>query len=138
MQNYLDASNRRFYTARGIPYRREYLLHGPPGTGKTSLSLVLAGFFGLELYLVHVPTVQSDYALQALFASLPPSCIVPLEDIDAVGLKRESAKAVNDENTDVVTKKVIKRKPPRSSCTLSGLLNIIDGVASQEGKRIPL
>jgi chaperone BCS1 len=37
IKNYLDPSTRRFYTTRGIPYRRGYLLHGSPGSGKTSL-----------------------------------------------------------------------------------------------------
>lgn len=49
IRSYLDVSTRKFYNARGIPYRRGYLLHGPPGTGKTSLSLALAGYFGLDL-----------------------------------------------------------------------------------------
>jgi chaperone BCS1 len=28
-------SSRTWYLDRGIPYRRGYLLHGPPGTGKS-------------------------------------------------------------------------------------------------------
>jgi chaperone BCS1 len=31
--DYVDPKTRRFYADRGIPYRRGYLLHGPPGTG---------------------------------------------------------------------------------------------------------
>lgn len=61
-------------------------LHGPAGTGKTSLSLALAGLFGLELYLLHVPSVEGDAELERHFSALPPQCFILLEEIDAVGI----------------------------------------------------
>ena len=36
-------NNPRWYTERGIPYRRGYLLYGPPGCGKSSYITALAG-----------------------------------------------------------------------------------------------
>lgn len=33
IKDYLHPSTRRWYSNRGIPYRRGYLFHGPPGTG---------------------------------------------------------------------------------------------------------
>jgi ATP-dependent 26S proteasome regulatory subunit len=38
-----------WYTKRGIPHRRGYLLYGPPGTGKTSMIQAVAVSF-LLLY----------------------------------------------------------------------------------------
>ncbi|KAK3296374.1 BCS1 N terminal-domain-containing protein [Chaetomium fimeti] len=136
--NYLDVNTRKFYNRRGIPYRRGFLLYGPPGTGKTSLSLALAGRFGLELYLLHMPGVHNDSTLEKLFTALPPRCLVLLEDIDAVGVKRRSRNHDSDDsNSDSDSDKSDSESDldrGRSNCTLSGLLNVLDGVASQEGR----
>ena len=137
--NYLDVNTRKFYNRRGIPYRRGFLLYGPPGTGKTSLSLALAGRFGLELYLLHMPSVRDDSVLEKLFTALPPRCLVLLEDIDAVGIKRRTRRPDNDSSDDSDGKDDDESSDSdndrgRSSCTLSGLLNVLDGVASQEGR----
>lgn len=135
--NYLDVNTRKFYNGRGIPYRRGFLMYGPPGTGKTSLSLALAGRFGLELYLLHMPSVRDDDALEKLFTALPPRCLVLLEDIDAVGIKRRMTKSDSsdeDSDKDSDDSESDGGYRGRSSCTLSGLLNVLDGVASQEGR----
>jgi chaperone BCS1 len=111
------------------------------GTGKTSLSLGLAGYFGLELYLCRLPSIREDNELERLFTALPPRCIVLLEDIDAVGTKRRGhgppelpkndGENKNEEDSDDEDDKLFDS---RSRCTLSGLLNVLDGVASQEGR----
>ncbi|TGJ78956.1 hypothetical protein E0Z10_g9809 [Xylaria hypoxylon] len=121
IKKYLNPRRRLFYSENGIPYRRGYLLHGPPGCGKSSLSLALAGFFGLDMYIVNLASVY-EYELEALFATLPARCFVLLEDIDAVGFRRK------DGDTDTG-----RRGGPGSSrqrCSLSSLLNVLDGVAS--------
>ncbi|KAL2158178.1 hypothetical protein VTH06DRAFT_4746 [Thermothelomyces fergusii] len=138
IEKYLDVNTRKFYNKRGIPYRRGYLLYGPPGTGKTSLSLALAGRFGLELYLLHMPSVRDDSSLERLFAALPPRCIVLLEDIDAVNIKhrqrtRDPDSSDSGDDSDQ-SSSGRNGSPERSRCTLSGLLNVLDGVASQEGR----
>lgn len=128
VERYHHPSTRLFYARRGVPYRRGYLLYGPPGTGKTSFSLALAGHFQIDLYMVSLTSMQlTDEGLSRLFDCLPPKCIVLLEDVDSAGIERENSKT--EEDTDKVKK---KRKKPQ--VTLSGLLNTIDGAASQEGR----
>lgn len=132
------------------------MFHGPPGTGKTSLSFALAGIFGLDIYcisLMEVGLTESD--LNKLFTSLPRRCIVLLEDIDSAGLtgarRSNDASAAMDLDTssdgtsseDGVKVSSIEAitKPPggmppalKSLISLSGLLNVIDGAASHEGR----
>lgn len=97
MNEYLHPASPKWYATRGIPYRRGYLFHGPPGTGKTSLSFALAGIFGLEIYAISLqePSLTEGDLMQ-LFNTLPTRCIVLLEDVDAAGLTRDGASEDND------------------------------------------
>lgn len=121
IRNYLDPATQRRYQSRSMPYRRGYLFYGPPGTGKSSLSVAIAGEFGLDLYEVKIPTVATDADLEQMFDEIPPRCLVLLEDIDAVWLERSSSERSGEGNSV-------------QKCTLSGLLNVLDGVGSQEGR----
>jgi len=87
VNEFLHPSSAGWYARRGIPYRRGYLFHGPPGTGKTSLSFALAGLFGLDVYAVSLQEpALTEGDLMLLFNGLPRRCIVLLEDVDAAGL----------------------------------------------------
>lgn len=104
-----------------IPYKRDYLLFGPPGTGKSSFSLSLAGKHELDIYTLQLSNI-SDTMLMRLFAELPPRCIVLLEDVDTAGVGRRDSVDADQE------------KESKLAVTLSGLLNVLDGVSSQEGR----
>jgi mitochondrial chaperone BCS1 len=140
--DYLNPATRRWYSNRGIPYRRGYLLYGPPGTGKSSLSLALAGFFKMRIYIVSLSSVTaSEENLATLFAELPRRCVVLLEDIDTAGLthtRDENKTAPDASSDDMVAGQVTpgngSGSPSSGRLSLSGLLNILDGVASQEGR----
>ena len=123
INEYLHPSTAQWYGNRGIPYRRGYLFYGPPGSGKSSFAWAIAGVFGLPIYCLSLadPNMTEDQ-LGALFADLPPRCVMLLEDIDTAGLdKRDTTEATGSDNQ-------------KKGITLSGLLNVIDGVAAHEGR----
>jgi chaperone BCS1 len=144
MREYLDPSTKKWYSNRGIPYRRGYLFTGPPGTGKTSLCFALAGLLKLGVYVAGLNSANMDEeALAALFRNLPEQCIVLLEDIDAAGLaltRKEKEKDKTDEKPEDPEEKSKKEKEKEEdekktkAITLSGFLNIIDGISSSEGR----
>ncbi|TFY81953.1 hypothetical protein EWM64_g2052 [Hericium alpestre] len=76
--------SKSWYADRGIPFRRGYLLHGAPGSGKTSIIHSLAGELGLNIYIISLSkTGLDDTALNNLICELPEQCIALMEDIDA-------------------------------------------------------
>lgn len=125
VQQYLHPATMRWYSDRGIPYRRGYLFYGPPGTGKSSLAFAAAGFLGLNVYILNLNSQQlTEDALAQLFQDLPRRCLVLLEDIDS------------NEVTNRRTAETQKKRKGKSGLSLSALLNIIDGVAAQEGRAL--
>jgi chaperone BCS1 len=148
MRDYLHPYTRRWYSNRGIPYRRGYLLYGPPGTGKSSLSFAIAGYFKLKIYIVSLNSLaMNEENLGQLFSELPKQCVVLLEDIDTAGLThtRKTPAEAEEEAKPLVTvvpggsTSTNPANPPTTPpsggrISLSALLNILDGVASQEGR----
>ncbi|KAG5929025.1 hypothetical protein E4U53_002532 [Claviceps sorghi] len=137
--DYLNPITRQWYANRGIPYRRGYLLHGPPGTGKSSLSLALAGYFRMKIYIISLSSsAASEENLTTLFHNLPMRCVVLLEDIDSAGLTHtredDSKWSTPSESSTASTMTNGPTPPSTGRVSLSGLLNILDGVASQEGR----
>ena len=110
VRKFLDSS--AFYKQLGVPYRRGYLLHGPPGCGKTSYVMALAGELRLSISLLNLSNRNlNDESLTSLLNSAHMDTIVLLEDID---------RAFSNE----------------CNVTMSGLLNALDGVGAQEGRLV--
>ena len=66
--------------------------------------------------------------LKGLFAGLPNRCVVLLEDINAAGAIYSRDSGPEDSDSDMDT------RPRKRGITLSGLLNALDSVASQEAR----
>lgn len=108
-------SNEKWYEERGIPYRRGYLLYGPPGCGKSSFVKALASEFGYSISLLNLADSSiCDDRLNQLLHALPQGTVLLLEDVDAI---------MNSNNKGI-------------RLTLSGLLNALDGVAATEERII--
>ncbi|XP_059487756.1 mitochondrial chaperone BCS1 [Neocloeon triangulifer] len=116
-------NNPGWYIDRGIPYRRGYLLHGPPGCGKSSYISALAGELEMAVCVMNLSERGlSDDRLAHLLAVAPVQSILLLEDVDAAFGSREER-----EQTKAAYEGL-------NRITFSGLLNCLDGVASAEAR----
>lgn len=113
IKKFLDG--REEYDSRGIPWKRGYLLYGPPGNGKTSFVKAIAAEFDLELLVIQLSGVSEDSRLSYLMSSSKPKIIL-IEDID-----RQDINNLSDKNI-------------KCRITNSGLLNAVDGVAPSDGR----
>lgn len=116
-------NNSQWYSDRGIPYRRGYLLYGPPGCGKSSFITALAGELEYGICLLNLSERGlTDDRLNHLLNVAPEQSIILLEDIDAAFASRE------DVSKQTAAYEGLNR------VTFSGLLNCLDGVASTEAR----
>jgi mitochondrial chaperone BCS1 len=142
----------KWYADRGIPFRRGYLLHGVPGSGKSSLIHAIAGELALDIYVVSLSASWiNDSTLTTLMGRVPARCIVLLEDLDAAFTRSTSRDdgATGSPDKDKDKEQGPQENPSSSSSSsrrrkdqlsdvntlsLSGLLNALDGVAAAEGR----
>lgn len=97
------------------------MLHGPPGSGKTSFIQALAGSIGYNICLMNLAERGlTDDKLNHLLGLVPDRSIILLEDVDSAFNRRVQT----------------SEDGYKSAVTFSGLLNALDGVASSEERII--
>ncbi|KAK6996860.1 P-loop containing nucleoside triphosphate hydrolase protein [Favolaschia claudopus] len=133
----------KWYNDRGIPFRRGYLLHGVPGSGKSSLIHAIAGELMLDIYVVSLSSAWiSDTVLMSLMGRVPKGAILLLEDLDAAftrSVSRMDGEGSSGEGSETKRRSRDKFRErdtmsELNTLSLSGLLNALDGVAAAEGR----
>ena len=115
---FLTPEKRELYNSLGIPYKLNMLLHGFPGTGKSSLIYSLASELGMDVALLHFIRDMNDVDFMRALRRIPENTILVLEDIDVLFESRKK----NDEN--------------KSGISFSGLLNSLDGISHLDNQII--
>lgn len=107
----LFMESEEWYHEMNIPWRRGYLLYGPPGNGKSSIITAVASMFNFEIATLNLKNMEEEDFV-SLMCEPPDKSILLFEDIDCIFEKRKDKSVVN----------------------LSTVLNMIDGVGSPNGR----
>jgi chaperone BCS1 len=130
----LFLKSKDWFEEKGIPWRRGYLLHGIPGTGKTSTAICFARSLNKSLYCLNSKNCSSASTLEDAMNSLPKGVVVLIEDIDCIF---DSASTNRDPdakpNSNVASS---EGEEDEDGISLSDFLNAIDGATSHTNGRI--
>ncbi|XBI66581.1 hypothetical protein VPH35_046121 [Triticum aestivum] len=133
--------SRDYYRRIGKAWKRGYLLHGPPGTGKSTMIAAMANYLKYDIYDIELTTLESNSDLRKLFIETTGKSIIVIEDIDC-SLDLTGSRATMlpplpafDDAAEAGYDK--SRGKRHNILTLSGLLNFIDGLwSAHSGERI--
>ncbi len=144
-----------WYKERDIPYYRGYLFHGEPGTGKTSMIKAMSLYAKRHIHYLILSEIQSDTELIDLLKKVDyKTTMLVIEDIDAMtnivksrlpitstdkdkkdNNDKKDNKDKNDNSSEDYNNKDNKdNNKLKSNLTLSGLLNVLDGVFVSHGR----
>ncbi|KAL8519559.1 hypothetical protein ACS0TY_010475 [Phlomoides rotata] len=104
LENFLKS--RQYYHRLGRVWKRNYLLYGPAGTGKSTFIAAMAKFLSFDVYEVNLNKVQNDADLKYLLLQTTKKSVIVLEDLD---------RYLDEKST---------------ALSLSGILNFMDGIFS--------
>ena len=126
IKKFLD--NRELYKKLNYPYNYCALLHGVPGSGKSSTLLALATELGRNITYINLASASAVKLLKQLNDS-PNETLFVFEDIDAITTKSTAKRGKNDKTV----KEMLGDDMLLKSLSLSDLLNITDGLLASDG-----
>lgn len=109
-----------YYTAKGLSYKRGYLLHGEPGCGKTSIIKAIANEYNLPIFIIDLSIFESNNELTKL-----------VNDINGLVADKQRHLLVFE---DVDRSKTFKSDYYDKKITQDCILNIIDGLDESYGR----
>jgi len=139
LQSFRDAKG--FYRKHAIAYKRGYLLHGPPGTGKTSTYYALAREMNTDIYRVSLNQYNSGEAFQDAIRKIEKGSVVAIDDIDHIPVTRGQDSKVEPaeqelkrpDNLGGFVSRGMEPKDKGNVLVLSDLLSILDGYDCLKG-----
>ncbi|KAK9116947.1 hypothetical protein Sjap_015894 [Stephania japonica] len=143
------SKSKEYYREIGKAWKRGYLLHGPPGTGKSTMIAAMANLLEYDIYDLELTAVKDNTELRKLLIEVSSKSIIVIEDIDCsldlTGQRKRKKKRGDDDDDDDEEAEEEEKDPKmkeamkemqndkQSKVTLSGLLNFIDGLWSACG-----
>lgn len=84
------------YAESGMPYKYVALLHGPPGTGKSSLALAALAASGFNhVYIMSIGRTMTDAMFIDLVHTMRPRSALLMEDADTLAVNRNEKQGMS-------------------------------------------
>lgn len=133
IQSFIDS--KKMYMDNNILYKRNYLLYGKPGTGKSSLIFALASEFNYKIKIIDLKSVRRiPDILQQI--SNQEKIFYVFEDIDALSttlMEREDKSESNKISEKKESPRELVADSHSEGLDLSDILNVMDGLYTPEG-----
>jgi ATP-dependent 26S proteasome regulatory subunit len=119
----------------GLPDKLGILLHGEPGTGKTSVIYTIASYLQKDIYYLHLRSIKTNDELQMIFNYVlneTSGGIIVFEDIDCMtDVVHARTTDTNQTSRDRTVGELDDCKS--SPLTLDYFLNLLQGSLTQDG-----